>query len=260
MTMPTDETQWLAALRHSHEQLAQLAAALASDGLTGPSYCSDWTIAQVFSHLGSQAEIFDLFVTVGLTGGDAPGPGDFAPIWDAWNARTPAAQVADSVTANDALLRRLESLDADELASFKLAAFGRELDAVGVLRMRLSEHAVHAWDVAVALDPEATVQADAAALLVDGLGDIVARAGKPTEQPLRLEVHTSGPERRFVLVADGVRLEPASDEPTDGSLHLPAEALVRLVYGRLDADHAGGVELGGAPLGIDDVRAIFPGF
>jgi hypothetical protein len=41
---------------------------------------------------------------------------------------------------------------------------------------------------------------------------------------------------------------------------LPAEALVRLVYGRLDAEHAGGVELEGESLGIDDVRAIFPGF
>jgi uncharacterized protein (TIGR03083 family) len=258
--MPTDAAPWLAALRHSHEQLAEQTAALDSDALTGPSYCSDWSIAQVLSHLGSQADIFDLFITAGLTGGDAPGPGDFAPIWDAWNARTPEAQAADSTAANDALLERLESLDADELASFRLAAFGRELDIVGVLRMRLSEHAVHAWDVAVALDPTATVHSDAAALLVDGLGEVAARAGKPTEQPVRLDVHTTEPERRFVLVADGVRLEPASDEPTNGSLQLPAEALVRLAYGRLDADHAGGVELEGAPLGIDDVRAIFPGF
>jgi uncharacterized protein (TIGR03083 family) len=260
MTMPTDETQWLTALRHSHEHLAQLATGLGSDGSTRSSYCSDWTISQVFSHLGSQAEIFELFVTAGLTGGDAPGVGDFGPIWEAWNARTPDSQVTDSLAADDALLRRVEALEADELASFKLAAFGRELDAVGVLRMRLAEHAVHTWDVAVALDPEATVQADAAALLVDGLGDVVGRAGKPTEEPDRIEVLTSEPERRFVLVADGVRLEPASDEPTAGTLRLPAEALVRLVYGRLDAEHAGGVELEGESLGIDDVRAIFPGF
>ena len=72
---------------------------------------------------------------------------------------------------------------------------------------------------------------------------------------------TSEPERRFVLVADGVRLEPASEEPTAGTLRLPAEALVQLVYGRLDAEHAGGVEeLEGESLGIDNVRAIFPGF
>jgi hypothetical protein len=42
-------------------------------------------------------------------------------------------------------------------------------------------------------------------------------------------------------------------------LRLPAEALLRLVYGRLDSDHTpASVDAGGHPL--DSLRRAFPGF
>ena len=47
--------------------------------------------------------------------------------------------------------------------------------------MRVGEHAVHTWDIAVALDPKATVAADAVDLLIDTAPAIVARAMKPVE-------------------------------------------------------------------------------
>ena len=52
-----DPRALIAALRNSHERLAALAAAVTDAQLTGPSYDKDWTVAQVFSHLGSGAEI-----------------------------------------------------------------------------------------------------------------------------------------------------------------------------------------------------------
>lgn len=39
------------------------------------SYAPDWSIAQVLSYLGSQAEIFGLFLDAGLSGEDPPGTG-----------------------------------------------------------------------------------------------------------------------------------------------------------------------------------------
>jgi hypothetical protein len=54
-------------------------------------------------------------------------------------------------------------------------------------------------------------------------------------------------------------ISAATDEPADARLELPAEALVRLAYGRLDPDHtpstvtADGVDL-------DLLRQVFPGF
>jgi uncharacterized protein (TIGR03083 family) len=259
-TVQTDSDAWLSALRRSHRRLAARTSGLDASGLRAPSYCGDWTIAQVLSHLGSQAVIFGLLLEAGLSGGDPPGQDDFRAIWDAWNARTPEDQAADSVAANDDLVRRLEGLDTDRLRSFHLRAFGGDLDAVGLLRMRLSEHAVHTWDVEVALDPGVTVAADAVALLVDGLPEMAARVGRPAGSTATLLVSTTDPERRFAIVTDGVGLEPWSDRHTSGTLQLPAEALLRLLYGRLDPAHTPPVQLDAPGISLDDLRAVFPGF
>lgn len=256
--MNTDATRWLTALRRSHDGLRSLVSGLDASQLSRPSRSRDWTVADVLAHLGSQAEIFGLLVDAGLGDGTAPGQEAFAPIWDAWNARNPEEQVTESIAANEGLVSRLEALDDEQLDSFRLAAFGMDIDAVGLLRIRLSEHAVHSWDVAATVDPRAVVAPDAVELLVDTLPDLVARVGKPTGHPATLRVITRAPERDFALVTDGVRLEPWTDRQVDATLHLPAEVLLRLVYGRLDADDPA-VDLGTAPLGMDDLRAVFPG-
>lgn len=258
--------QWLGAARRSHDRLAGIVAPLSGDDLDRGSACREWTVAQVLSHLGSQAEIFSLFFEAGLSGGEAPSQQAFAPIWDAWNARSPYQQATDSVAANDALLGRLEELSDDVLGGFRLALFGRDMDAAGVLRMRLSEHALHTWDVAVAFDPGATVAADAVELLVDGLGDTVGRAGRPSEQAMVVDVVTTDPERRFRLHTGGVSLQPAEDtdgadrEASRATLSLPAEGFIRLVTGRMGEGHPtrGPVHAEGTSLA--ELRAVFPGF
>ena len=248
------------AVRRSHDRLAALVEALTPAQLTGPSYASEWTVAQVISHVGSQAELFRLLIDAGLSGGEAPGREAMLPIWERWDASPPETQASECIAANQRLVHHLESLDAGQLASFRVDAFGRQLDAVGLLRARLSEHAVHSWDVAVSLDPAATVHPDSIAQLVDFLPEMASRVGRPLPRPAVLEVTTSDPERRFALIADGVRLEPWSGQPAEGSLQLPAEALFRLVYGRLDAAHTPPLTLSAPALAQDDLRAIFPGF
>jgi uncharacterized protein (TIGR03083 family) len=234
------------------------------------SYAREWSIAQVFSHIGSQSEVFGLFLDAGLNGQDAPGRDAFPHIGYVWNARSPQAQAADAVVADEALVERIESLDADQRDRFRLELFGMDLDMAGLLRMRLGEHAIHTWDIAVALNPAATVAPDAVALLVDTLGQLVTRSGKPDGTQLRLLVSATSPQRRFILESgETVTLTPADGaesvpELTDAGaqslpeLRLPAEALVRLVYGRLDPAHTPAVEARGVDL--DELRRIFPGF
>jgi uncharacterized protein (TIGR03083 family) len=250
--------------------LRTLAEPVTAGQLQQRSYAREWSIAQVFSHIGSQSEVFGLFLDAGLNGQDAPGRDAFPPIWDAWNARSPQAQAADAVVADEALVERIESLDADQRDRFRLELFGMDLDMAGLLRMRLGEHAIHTWDIAVALNPAATVAPDAVALLVDTLGQLVTRSGKPDGTQLRLLVSATSPRRRFILESgETVTLTPADGaeslpELTDAGaqslpeLRLPAEALVRLVYGRLDPAHTPAVEARGVDL--DELRRIFPGF
>jgi uncharacterized protein (TIGR03083 family) len=173
-----DPGPWLRALRASHDRLARLAGGLDGTDLRRQSYDRDWSIAQVLSHLGSQAEIFGFFLDAGLTGGESPSPSVFGPIWDVWNARSPEEQAVESIAADEALLSRVESLGPAQLGSFRVSAFGRELDMAAVLAMRLSEHAVHTWDVAVALDATARISQDAVAPVHPRYGRRAAGAGR----------------------------------------------------------------------------------
>jgi len=255
-----DFPTWLAALRRSHDRMAALVDGLTDEQLALRSYADEWSLAQVASHLGSQAEIFDLYLTAGLTGADAPDEDVIVPIWDRWNALPPRSQVADSVTGNERFVSRLEHLEPDQEDAFALSLFGSDLDLAGLTALRVSEHALHTWDIAVALDPAATVAADAVELLIDTLPQRAADAGLPVPGAQPVEVTTSDPVRTFHLTLDPeVSITPRDAvTPDAAAARFPAEAFLRLVAGRLDPAHT--------PLGvdaadrIDDLRQAFPGF
>jgi uncharacterized protein (TIGR03083 family) len=255
---------YIAALRNSHERLASLVGAMSEEQLTGQSYDRDWTVAQVLSHLGSGAEIALLMLEATLAG--QPMDRDaMAPIWDIWNAKTPQQQAADCLPADEAHVKRLEGLTDAELDGISADFFGMKLDAAGLCRMRLSEHAVHTWDVAVALDPAAEVAPGAVELLMVQLPMLAGWTGKADGGPFRLRLRGTEPEADFVLeVADKVTLEQWPGEgpagaTADGQIQLPAEALLRLVYGRLDPGHTPPVEISGDAGLLDRARAALPG-
>jgi uncharacterized protein (TIGR03083 family) len=261
--MESSPGPWISALRHSHNRLRASVEPLGPDQLTQRSYPSEWTIAQVLSHLGSQAEIFGLILEAGLAGREPPGREAFPPIWDKWNAKDPQAQATDALRADQATLERLESMDAGERERLHLTLFGMDIDATGFARLRLGEHAVHTWDVLVALDPAATLAPNAVDLLIDVVDQVAGRSAKPDGQQRTVRVSTTDPERQFVLeTGEEVTLTPsdgdAPAEPGQSELRLPAEALIRLVYGRLDEAHTPPAETAGVEL--DELRQIFRGF
>src|SRR5690349_909090 len=70
------------ALRTSVEHRHKLAAPLTGQQLTGPAYPTQWTVAQVLSHLGSAAVIMQRQLDDALAGHDTPDERDrfsFAP-------------------------------------------------------------------------------------------------------------------------------------------------------------------------------------
>jgi uncharacterized protein (TIGR03083 family) len=255
-----DFPTWLAAIRRSHDRMTALVDGLTDEQVRLRSYADEWSLAQVASHLGSQAEIFDLFLTAGLTGADAPDGDTFVPIWDRWNALPPRSQLADSVTANERFVSRLEHLEPKQQDAFRLPLFGSDLDIAGLVALRLGEHVLHTWDIAVALDPAATVAQDAVELLIDTLPERAAAAGTPVPGGRPLEVVTSDPPRTFHLTLDPrVTLTPRDAVAPDAeAARFPAEAFLRLVAGRLDPDHTPlGVDAGDH---LDELRQAFPGF
>src|SRR4051794_15212012 len=100
----------IATFRASHDRLRSLVEPLSVEELEGPSFCDDWSIAQVLSHLGSQAVILGSFLDAGLEGRPEPSNDSFPPIWDRWNALSAAEQRAESLAATEAQLVLLEGL------------------------------------------------------------------------------------------------------------------------------------------------------
>jgi uncharacterized protein (TIGR03083 family) len=252
----------IAALEASHSRLAGLLDGMSDEQAASPSYDDEWTIGQVASHLGSGAEIFTKFVAAGLDGSAAPGPDDFQPVWDEWNAKSAGEQVRDVVAADREFLDQITQLPAEQRDAWSMDMFGQQRDLRMVLGMRLSEHAAHTWDIAVALDPSATVAADAAGLIIDGggLAMMAGMVGKPSANPVEVAVTTTDPARslRLRLGEEGAALDtdPAAGEAT---LATSAEAFFRLVYGRLDPDHTPD-DVTAAGVDLEAIRAAFPGF
>jgi hypothetical protein len=56
---------WIVSLRDVQNRLATVVKPLGSEAIRGQSFHS-WTIAEVLSHLGSQADVFDGVLTSGL--------------------------------------------------------------------------------------------------------------------------------------------------------------------------------------------------
>jgi uncharacterized protein (TIGR03083 family) len=247
----------LEVLRTSADRLRALVAPLDDDDLDRSAYPTEWSIADVLSHLGSGAIIQHRRMDDALAGELLPD--DFAPaVWATWNAKSARAKADDALEADRALIERLESLNDADRAGFHLEMGPLTFDFDGFVAIRLNEHAFHTWDIEVALDPTATIPVDVAALVVDNL-DLVARfTGKPTDTTRTITVDTTMPARRFTieLTTDSVTFTAGATD-ADADLVMPAEAFARLVYGRLDPEHTPPVERGERAL--EELRPVFPG-
>jgi uncharacterized protein (TIGR03083 family) len=243
-------------LRSSVARLAEVASAVPDDELTRPAYPSEWSVADVLSHLGSGAVIMRRRLEDALSG--AATPDEFASgVWDSWNTKAPSAQRDDALAADAALLTRLEAVPLAEREEFSFAMGPMTLGFEAFVGMRVNEHAFHTWDVEVARDPAATIPAQVAELVVDNLELIARFTGRPTGDTTTVTVATTQPHRGFTvdLQPSSVTFSPGP-VPERADVELPAEAFARLVYGRLDPAHTPAGNHGSA---LDVLRRVFPG-
>jgi uncharacterized protein (TIGR03083 family) len=268
--METDPRRFIAALRSSHDRLTALAGDLDDDGLARQSMCTEWSVARVLGHLGSGAEIGLANLEANLTGQEPPGPETHPPIWERWNAMEPRDVAARFAVADRRFVETVEGLGAEQLDAMqvKLPFLPDPVDVATAVGFRLNEHTLHSWDVFAAFDPAATLAPESVELLIDRLPFMVGLIGRFTPRDTRppetatITVETADPTRTYELeLGDSAELRPGDgDSTTGGSLAIPAEALLRLVAGRLRPDRpSGDVEPSGA-LALTDLRRAFPGY
>jgi uncharacterized protein (TIGR03083 family) len=259
----------IAALRSNHDDLAARVAEFDEQDLARQSGSSQWDVAQVLSHLGSGAEIGLATLQTGLAGQPGPDQDFNRSVWDRWNAMSPQEKAKGFLRAGEQLVTCFENLDAaarQEL-QIKMAFLPFPADIAVMSGMRLNEATLHSWDVRVAFDSRATLNAqetDAALEQLTGpINFMVGFLGQPealsgTQATLRVE--TTDPRRVLSLV-----LGPAislSNEPADSDdvLRAPAEALLRLLGGRLDQAHTPKtLTITSDVLTLDQLRRTFPG-
>jgi uncharacterized protein (TIGR03083 family) len=250
MTHPLD------ALEHSVAHLRSVIEGLTESQYVASAHPTEWTVADVMSHLGSGAIISKRNIDDTLADRETP-PKFNESVWDVWNAKTPHAQVTDSLDADQALLARMLELTPEEQGRIILNLGPMKFDFTGIVNLRLGEHAVHTWDIEEAFDPQVTLDAEAVPYLIDNLQLLVHFAAKPSGIEHTLHIKTTHPAREFALTqaSDAVTLQEI-DGVELFDVELPAEAFIRLAYGRLDEKHT--------PAAIDathlnELRRVFPG-
>jgi uncharacterized protein (TIGR03083 family) len=250
----------IAALRANHDRLASVVASLSEDQLTGPSAASEWTIADVLSHLGSGAEIGWYPVQAAATGERVDAP-DNQEVWDRWNAMAPADQAASFLQSDEQSVATFEGLSPEqrETITIDLGFLPEPVPLATAVGMRLNEQALHAWDVEAGLDPTAALTDESASVLAEHFSStmsfLLGFVGKPEGVgPARVGLgdHT-------IVITETITLEPGAEDTT-ATFEGPLEAGIRLLAGRLGSAHTpSGVGVTGN-ITLDELRAAFPGY
>jgi uncharacterized protein (TIGR03083 family) len=256
----------IAALRTGHDSLAALVLKLSDEDLARPTGAAEWDVAQVLSHLGSGAEITRATVQAALDGEPNPGREFNQTVWARWNAMSRRDQADGFVEWNTTLIELFESMDADTRENLRvdIGFLPAPVDVATTARLRLSEFALHSWDVRVAFDADAALAPESAGPLLEGTGDLLGWIGKAEQLQGKvavIEVNTTQPSSVFALrLGDQISVDRDVPQRPDGTLTLPAEAWLRLVAGRLAPGHTpSGVSTTGAA-DLDLLRRVFPGY
>ncbi|MCU1624129.1 MAG: hypothetical protein JWL79_2974 [Frankiales bacterium] len=244
----------LARIRALHDDLVDRATTATDEQLAATSGASEWPVAQVLSHLGSQGEIALAGLPSFLEGGDAPGPEFNEAVWARWNSLDDRSKANGFVEHSSAIVAALEAVPGRDERTVTLGFLPTPLPFAAAMGMRLNEYALHHWDVVQGLDGDARIDEESAALmaqhLAGGMSFMLGFIGKADQlvEPVVLKAGDL-----VLTIDDAVGVTP--DATPTATLDAPLEAGIRLVNGRLREDVAveGNVTLA-------ELRKVFPGY
>ena len=128
--------------------------------------------------------------------------------------RGPRPRPATPIEADARLVARVEGLDEETRRTARFPSWVGEVDLAGFATARLMEHAVHTWDIAVALDPAATVADDAVPVVLAGIRGLVRYAAKPEGRTGRVLISTEVGDYLLSYGESGAGLDPVTGPTT----------------------------------------------
>jgi uncharacterized protein (TIGR03083 family) len=254
--------------RAEYDDLLAYLERLPADGWTEQSACADWRVYQVASHIGSGQLINRSRFEAGLRDADALTEEQRKAIWAHFDSLDPDEMLPAFRKANDEYFELIDSLSSEELSRFIPWLIG-SVPVATALAFRLNEQALHSWDIRWARDRRAALSPTAAPDLLDLNLSPTSVSG--LVKPERAE-RLSGSTIQFVLSepdgattlelhGDGVVVSHGRGAGSDLTVELPAEAFIRLLWGRYDVPaglRSGQLRLSRPEL-ADALSALFPG-
>lgn len=269
--MNSTADQAIEALRAVRDRVAGQVETMGAEDLAAQSGASEWTVAQVLSHMGSSAEIMLASVEGALAGTGKPRDGLAPAVWDRWNALAPADQASGYLAASEAILARLESFDDVTRKDLRadLGFLPKPADVLTIAALGVSETVLHGWDIEVAVDPGATLAPEGLECLFEVNKMFMPYFAKadaiehPTTRPMTVAVELTAPRMSFGLSLSVTKVSLLDGAPSEVAAVFkgPAEAWLRLLSGRLRPEHTpDGVSLYGGGVTLDQLRGVFPGY
>ena len=252
------------ALRTEHDALAAFATSLTDEQLSGLSGASEWSVAQVLSHLGSGSEIALAGLKAALGQGEVPGDDFNRSVWDRWDAMDPREQRNEFIAHDGELVAALEGLTTDQHSSLEVVVgfMPVPLSVSAFAGMRLNEVAHHSWDARVSTDADAgLLDGSTPVVLEHATGDLaflLGFLGKADRVGERVVLAIGG-TGHMLVIDDGVGAGSSDDEAT-ATFDGPVEAALRLVTGRLGPSHTPATVSVTGNVTLDQLREVFPGF
>lgn len=226
--------------------------------------CPGWTVNDVVVHLVSAAQMFD------QQAGDRPIDGSQ---WIEVRSRRMAANAALSPSelraryadTDEALVNTFKRLTPEQLQAKRTHPVLGELPVQQYLGMRISEAAVHGWDIQAALDQNATFQSPAIASVLPPLVnawpawfDADKIAGMT--RTYRFLVGDPMNHDHTLRIADGNATWAQDGTPGDVTMTLDAGDFLLLISGRLSSERlvsSGRAQVAGDIEAAKELSALF---
>ena len=219
--------------RREMDRLSAHLAQLDDQGWLEQSYCAEWRVYQVVSHLASGARILLGSLTQWFDDGPPMDSAQMQRIWARANALAPEQMHAEYRDALQGYFARLDTLPPDA-GSLEVDMFLGRRPVQDMLLLRLHEVALHVWDVRAARDRSTRIPTE----VVDVLRPIQLQL-RALRTPALLtgkRVRLRTPEGPWQALLDFRGEKPAvSDDPAteaDLTVEAPDEELCRLLGGR----------------------------
>ena len=227
------------------EQLTQYLHTLSADAWHHPSACAAWEVCDVVGHLTLGAEFYASTVARGVQGDTAPPAGAPLP-----GVRNPQRAIAYRERLGDQLLatftgrtahfyQLLQSLSPQDWEKPCYHPLGLR-PAQQFITMRLTELAMHAWDIQSALDPTAALFPDSLPVFMELVPRILSLLRMQPDArrlgPLRCHFTVTGAvpsQYDMLMTTDQVQMEPGGVTAADVTCCCDTETFVLLMYGRL---------------------------